>query len=498
VALLAATLLLAATCLVLPKALGAVPLTILSGSMAPMMPPGTLAVVRPVDATQERVGDVLSYQPEPGDPTLVTHRVVAVSRNAQGVVSLTLQGDANRAPDPRAVRPAQVRGAVVYAVPYFGWVATRLNVGAGANYTRRAAYALIAAGSLRILIGLRGPPLRRRARSPGDRGRTSLRPDLAVTPALSAAPHQAMGSARHHRHRSWVLPPGQGPLNPVRGQVPALELSESDDVPEDPHSWVNTCATRDSWTHTRAPRVRQRQALTVGGVAARLEHRLYTSEPTRQGLEDGCELAIRHELSSVIVPPDLVPPVGLHLAGTSVGLVTLVGWRNGEVETLAGTALRAEARRLVAEGATDVGVLASAARLEAECGRLFANEVRALVEVVQAGGARVRVVLDTDGQTPADTTAACELLGATGVSLVQGGSWCGGRTSLSRVQLMRAALPDEVRLKWTLPVRRLDSMMIGIAEGVDLFNGDPESLLDDAAQRVAARPLLVPERGVDY
>jgi signal peptidase len=160
VALLAATLLLAATCLVLPKALGAVPLTILSGSMAPMMPPGALAVVRPVDASRARVGDVLSYQPEPDDPTLVTHRVVAVSRNAHGVVSLTLQGDANSAPDPHPVRPEQVQGSVMYAVPYFGWVATRLNVGAGASYARWTAYALIAVGSLRILIGLSGPPPR--------------------------------------------------------------------------------------------------------------------------------------------------------------------------------------------------------------------------------------------------------------------------------------------------------------------------------------------------
>jgi deoxyribose-phosphate aldolase len=108
------------------------------------------------------------------------------------------------------------------------------------------------------------------------------------------------------------------------------------------------------------------------------------------------------------------------------------------------------------------------------------------------------VVLDTDRQTPAATAAACELLGSTGAWLVQGGSWRGGRTSLSRIQLMRAALPDQVRLKWTLPVRTLDSMMIGIAEGVDLFNGDAKELLDDAARRVSVRPLLVPLRGVDY
>jgi deoxyribose-phosphate aldolase len=108
------------------------------------------------------------------------------------------------------------------------------------------------------------------------------------------------------------------------------------------------------------------------------------------------------------------------------------------------------------------------------------------------------VVLDTDGLTPDATAAACELLGATGVWLVQGGSWAGVRTSLSRIQLMRAVLPVGIRLKWTYPVRTLDSMMICVAEGVDRFNGDPESLLKDAARRIAAGPLVVPVRGVDY
>jgi signal peptidase len=155
-ALLVGALALGVACVPLPMALGAVPLTILSGSMAPGMPPGSLAIVRPVDATQARIGDVLTYQPQPDDPTLVTHRVVAVSRDAHGGVSLILQGDANGAPDDHPVRPAQVLGSVVYAVPYFGRVANRLNVGAGATYTHWAAYALIAVGSLRILLGLAG------------------------------------------------------------------------------------------------------------------------------------------------------------------------------------------------------------------------------------------------------------------------------------------------------------------------------------------------------
>jgi deoxyribose-phosphate aldolase len=247
------------------------------------------------------------------------------------------------------------------------------------------------------------------------------------------------------------------------------------------------------------PRLSERPALSVGDVAAKLEHRLYLSEPTCQSVRDGCVLAIRYGLSSVIARPEVVPTVGQHLAGTSVGVVTLPGWRDCDVEPLATTALHAEARRLTAEGATDLGMLADVERLKADGGRRFADEVTALVEAMRASGTRVRVVLDTDGLTPDATATACELLGATGAWLVQGGSWRGAaRTGLSRIQLMRAALPDEVTLKWTFPVRSVDSMMICIAEGVDRFNGDPESILEDAARRTAICPLFVPVRELDY
>lgn len=168
------------------------------------------------------------------------------------------------------------------------------------------------------------------------------------------------------------------------------------------------------------------------------------------------------------------------------------------LEPLTTKALAAEALRLAAEGADDLGLLANVERLKAGDGQRFADQVTALVEVMHAWGVRVRVVLDTDGFSADATAGACELLGSTGAWLVQGGSWSGARTSLSRIQLMRAVLPDVVRLKWTCPVKSVDAMMISIAEGVDRFNGDPDSLLKDAARRVTVGPLVVPVRGVDY
>lgn len=243
----------------------------------------------------------------------------------------------------------------------------------------------------------------------------------------------------------------------------------------------------------------QRRTLTVGDVAARLEHRLYMYEQTARSLQEQCRFARDAGLSAVITYPDTLPTVAGQLAGTTMRVVTVPGWHHGEVEPLAGEALRTEACRLTAQGATDLAVLATADRLLADGGRWFAGEVRALVQTMDGKGARVRVVLETDALSTAETATVCELLGSTGAWLVQGGSWRdGARTGFSRLQTMRRALPDRVRLKWTFPVRSLDLLMICIAEGIDLCNGDPESLLGAAARRLEVCPLLVPVRGRDY
>lgn len=163
-ALLLLTLLLALAVLAVPRSLGAVPLTILTGSMEPAMPPGTLAIVRPVDASQVDVGDVVTYQWASDDPALVTHRVTELAHTSDGSTFLTLQGDNNNHEDPPVV-PEQVMGEVVYAVPYFGWLTNKLNTGKGPEYTHYAAYAFLGYSALTFAAGL-GSAVRGRRRAP--------------------------------------------------------------------------------------------------------------------------------------------------------------------------------------------------------------------------------------------------------------------------------------------------------------------------------------------
>src|SRR6478752_3117022 len=76
--LLAFVALVAALVIVVPAVTGSTPYTILTSSMEPGLPPGTLVVVKPINPDDIVIGTVVTYQLESGEPTVVTHRVVAI------------------------------------------------------------------------------------------------------------------------------------------------------------------------------------------------------------------------------------------------------------------------------------------------------------------------------------------------------------------------------------------------------------------------------------
>lgn len=114
---------------IVPRLAGATPYTILTGSMSPSYPPGTLVVVKPVDAAELAVGDVVTAQLRSGRPEVVTHRISAVMYELDGGVVLETKGDANPSPDRDLRREEQLRGRVWYAVPYLGFVSTAFSGG---------------------------------------------------------------------------------------------------------------------------------------------------------------------------------------------------------------------------------------------------------------------------------------------------------------------------------------------------------------------------------
>lgn len=103
------------------------PVVFRSGSMAPAIETGALALSREVPADELRAGDVVTVQTSGG--VNVTHRIVTVTHR-DGEASLVLQGDANRTPDEE-VYVVDSAARVLVDLPNAGYVVTWLTGSTG-------------------------------------------------------------------------------------------------------------------------------------------------------------------------------------------------------------------------------------------------------------------------------------------------------------------------------------------------------------------------------
>ncbi len=152
---------LAVVLIVVPKATGSTPLTVLTQSMDPTLPPGTLLVVRPTPVEDIRIGDVVTYQISSGQPAVISHRVVSVASSSDGSRTFTLKGDNNALADPAPVTAAQVRGVVWYSLPDIGLVNQLVN-GSRSWLIPAIAGVLLAYGAVMVTIGIVSAARRRR------------------------------------------------------------------------------------------------------------------------------------------------------------------------------------------------------------------------------------------------------------------------------------------------------------------------------------------------
>jgi signal peptidase len=156
----------AALVVVVPAATGSTPYTILTTSMEPTYPPGTLIIVKPSDPQAIRVGDVVTYQVKSDEPEVITHRVIQIvhSSDPDAELRFVTQGDNNGSPDGE-IRAVQIRGVVWYAVPWIGYINNLVNGDARAVVIPLVAIALFGYAGWMIVSGLLGRRRKREAQA---------------------------------------------------------------------------------------------------------------------------------------------------------------------------------------------------------------------------------------------------------------------------------------------------------------------------------------------
>ena len=126
--ILLVVLILACIPLTVPRMFGYHIYTVVSGSMAPAIPTGSLVYIKELPAEDIKKKDVIAFYSAMDTTSIITHRVVSNSTNMGEFIT---KGDANDEKDMKPIPYENYIGKVVLSVPVVGGIAQTFTVGSG-------------------------------------------------------------------------------------------------------------------------------------------------------------------------------------------------------------------------------------------------------------------------------------------------------------------------------------------------------------------------------
>jgi deoxyribose-phosphate aldolase len=200
-------------------------------------------------------------------------------------------------------------------------------------------------------------------------------------------------------------------------------------------------------------------------IARRIDHTLLKPEATREQIEALCREAREHGFATVCVNPTWVSLCASLLRGSETAVCTVVGFPLGA--TLAEVKAY-EAARVVEQGACEVDMVMNVGALKSRDYRLTERDIAGVVAASRAGGALVKVILETALLTDDEKVKACVIARAAGADFVKTSTGFGpGGATAADVALMRRVVGPEMGVKAAGGVRDLKSAQAMLDAGAD-------------------------------
>jgi deoxyribose-phosphate aldolase len=219
-------------------------------------------------------------------------------------------------------------------------------------------------------------------------------------------------------------------------------------------------------------------------LAAAIDHTLLRPEADGREVDRLCVEALRFGFAAVCVQPIWVARAARTLAGSRVGIASVVSFPHGA--SLTPTKV-AEAARARDDGATELDVVANLAAIRAGDDRAVTDEVAAIVAA--ARGAAVKVILETTFWSPERMANAARAAVAGGAAFVKTstGFLAGGATE-DAVRTLRAAVGPTVGVKASGGIRTRAQALAMLAAGANRVGASSSvSIVTDDGPTSSAR-----------
>ncbi|HTS76196.1 MAG TPA: deoxyribose-phosphate aldolase [Bryobacteraceae bacterium] len=203
----------------------------------------------------------------------------------------------------------------------------------------------------------------------------------------------------------------------------------------------------------------------MSGIAGLIDHTLLKPEATEADIRRICAEALQYKFASVCVNPYWVPVVAKELAGSEVKVCSVVGFPLGANRMHVKTV---EAHDAIESGAREIDMVINIGELRGGHHELVRSEIELMAHLAHAGGAMIKVILETALLTDEQKAAACEIAKEVGADFVKTSTGFGpGGATVHDVELMRRTVGPDMGVKASGGIRTLEDLQAMVAAGAN-------------------------------
>src|SRR5476649_2658898 len=199
------------------------------------------------------------------------------------------------------------------------------------------------------------------------------------------------------------------------------------------------------------------------GVAGMIDHTLLKPDATRENIEELCREAAQFKFATVCVNPTWVALCTGLLAGSGVGVCSVVGFPLGATTA---DVKGYETRRAIFDGAREIDMVINIGALKSGDLRVVECDIEAETTPCREAGVLSKVIIEAALLTDEEKVTACQLSKAAGADYVKTSTgFASGGATAADVALMRRVVGAEMGVKAAGGVRDLEGMKAMIAAG---------------------------------
>src|SRR5438093_12329006 len=199
------------------------------------------------------------------------------------------------------------------------------------------------------------------------------------------------------------------------------------------------------------------------GIAAMIDHTLLKPDATRQNIEELCREAAQFRFATVCVNPAWVALCARLLAGSGVGVCSVVGFPLGATTA---DVKGYETQRAIFDGAREIDMVINVGALKSGDLRGVERDIEAVTAPCRECGALSKVIIEAALLTDDEKITACTVAKAAGADYVKTSTGFGpGGATAADVALMRRVVGAEMGVKAAGGVRDLEGLKAMIAAG---------------------------------